>query len=775
MYQSGKRGYAARGGRDRSSVTKLIGRTVGVILALTAPAALANDKPSELREITVGVPSFFPPYYQLDASGNAAGFAIDVMEAVAARAGVTARYRIFQIDRERLAALRDGTIDVLPSIGVSEGRQTEFDFTNPVDTFKISLFIRKETIDVEGLEDLVGRSVGAVVPNLAHRMLRERKDIKLESFGDFPTALFALLSGRIDALAYPAPVAWKFARDAGIGDRIKVTRKPIAENQRAMAVRKGNTELLAILDSAVREFIASQEYRRIYATWFSAPAVFWTVAKIIWAVVALVLALLIALAWWRYYSSGGLNRGSLDSISEREETEGEKERQRLLLESIVENIPAHVTIRDKENRFVFVNQRNASFMGMSVEEFLSKTPMEVFGSRASTRNLIDDLIQKVRETGVPVFGFEHPDFVDGKILFSTDILPIRDLDGNVEEILSIRSDITERRETEEALRESEERYRLLFEHAPDAVMVHRNEIMFANTAAVQMYRAASADELMVVDRIELVHPDDRAIIRERREMLHDGVRLPPIRITGLRLDGSEFPCEFRGSVFSLDGEPAWLLVVRDLTERDQAEEEKERQRLLLKSVVDNIPAFVSIRDREGQFHFVNQAFADRAGLTVEEVVGKTTNDLFDFSSSISKSYQNQVHKVFETGEPVLGLEYPEQFEHTKQDDSRILLSTNISPIRGLDGKVDRILTLRFDITERKEAEVEKERQRLLLESIVENIPANVGIRDREDRFVFVNQRASDFAGRPVEEFIGKTWVELFGSAVMTSFACKLHE
>ena len=80
MYQSRMRGCAARGGRDRSSVTRLIGRTVGVILALTAPAALATDKPSDPREITVGVPSFSPPYYQLDANWNAAGFAIDVMD-----------------------------------------------------------------------------------------------------------------------------------------------------------------------------------------------------------------------------------------------------------------------------------------------------------------------------------------------------------------------------------------------------------------------------------------------------------------------------------------------------------------------------------------------------------------------------------------------------------------------------------------------------------------------------------------------------------------------
>ena len=303
-----------------------------------------------------------------------------------------------------------------------------------------------------------------------------------------------------------------------------------------------------------------------------------------------------------------------------------------------------MTIRDSENQYAFVNRKFSSFVGVPVEEIIGKTSIEIFGGISPGWELFEEQIQKVIENGVPILGFEHRDDIEDKAYFSTNIVPIKESDGNVELILIARSDITERREAEEALRESEERYRLLFEHAPDAVMVHRNEIMFANTAAVQMYRAASADELMGVDRIELVHPDDRAIIRERREMLHDGVRLPPIRITGLRLDGSEFPCEFRGSVFSLDGEPAWLLVVRDLTERDQAEEEKERQGLLLESLVENIPAIVGVRDRENRYVFLNRRAADFTGKTVEELIGKSAEETFDLSSPGRKVHEELVQR-----------------------------------------------------------------------------------------------------------------------------------
>ncbi|MCZ6849988.1 MAG: ATP-binding protein, partial [Alphaproteobacteria bacterium] len=135
------------------------------------------------------------------------------------------------------------------------------------------------------------------------------------------------------------------------------------------------------------------------------------------------------------------------------------------------------------------------------------------------------------------------------------------------------TDITERKRAKEALRESEERYRLLFENSPDAVIVHRDlKVMFANPAAVRMYRAASADDFMGVGRIELFHPDDRAILIGRRKQIEKGARLGPVQVRGLRLDGSDFPCELLGTQFSLNGEPATLLVVRDITERKRAEE-----------------------------------------------------------------------------------------------------------------------------------------------------------------------------------------------------------
>ncbi|MFB3112475.1 MAG: transporter substrate-binding domain-containing protein, partial [Gemmatimonadales bacterium] len=323
---------------------------------LVAPVAYAADETSRPREIVVGVPASFPPYFQVGTGGRPIGFGIDVTEAVAERAGVKVRYRVYKINRENQAALKNGTIDVIPSLGISKHRLQYFSFTAPIETFQISLFVRKDSSDIDGLENLGQRPVGAVVPNLAHRILSQRDSINLKTYNDAPAALFALLSAQIDALAYPAPVAWKFAREAGIGDHIKVVGEPIVEVKRAMAVRKDNTELLAILDPAVRDFVASEEYRKIYTTWFGVPVVYWTVSRILLAAAAVFVVLLIAMAWWRYRSTVKLNR-ALRSSEER-------------FRFAFENAPTGMALITPEGYRFKVNTALADFLGYTVEELI---------------------------------------------------------------------------------------------------------------------------------------------------------------------------------------------------------------------------------------------------------------------------------------------------------------------------------------------------------------------------------------------------------------------
>jgi two-component system cell cycle sensor histidine kinase/response regulator CckA len=127
---------------------------------------------------------------------------------------------------------------------------------------------------------------------------------------------------------------------------------------------------------------------------------------------------------------------------------------------------------------------------------------------------------------------------------------------------------------QQALRESEERYRRLVESSPEAILVHRHEEwLFANTAASQLVGIPSPEDLLGQPILKIVHPDCHETVRRRARDVMNGIQAPLLEVKLIRQDKSIVHAEIIGIPFNYGGGAAGLLVIRDITGRRQLEEQ----------------------------------------------------------------------------------------------------------------------------------------------------------------------------------------------------------
>jgi diguanylate cyclase (GGDEF)-like protein len=259
-----------------------------------------------VKHVTAGVVSNFPPQYSLDDDGNPQGFAIDSMNAIAEIAGVSVDYKVYDHWGDLNSALRTGEVDLIPNNGITNARREYSDFSQPIETFAISVFVRKDSTGVESLVDLKDTVIGVVERNAAVLYL-EDVNYQTQVYPDFSNLLIDLVSGRIDAAAYPEPVVWKVAQETGLDHRIRSINPPLIEIKRGLAFPKGHTNLISLFEPAISQFIVSEDYERIYNKWHAKPKPFWNTRKVITLLLTLSVIYLFVASLWRNYSLSKIN------------------------------------------------------------------------------------------------------------------------------------------------------------------------------------------------------------------------------------------------------------------------------------------------------------------------------------------------------------------------------------------------------------------------------------------------------------------------------------
>lgn len=307
-------------------------------------------------------------------------------------------------------------------------------------------------------------------------------------------------------------------------------------------------------------------------------------------------------------------------------------------------------------------------------------------------------------------------------------------------LISIIRDITERKNAQKALTESEARFRSLFEQSADANLLLENGIFSnCNRATVQMMRAGSKEEILSLHPSELspaYQPDGRLSTEKAEEMMRLALEKGSHRFEWIhrRMDGTDFPVEVLLTSISTGDRQVIHVVWRDITERKQIEqalqaahdelELKVQQRTaalseanaLLQALMDNMPDHIYFKDLQSRFIRTSRSQATLLGLNdPAEAIGKTD---FDFFPHAARSYGEE-QEVMRSGKPLIDLEEWVVWPGGRET----WVTTTKMPLRNARAETIGIFGISHDITQRKQSEEEIKQLNADLEKQAEKLQA----------------------------------------------------
>ncbi len=271
--------------------------------------------------------------------------------------------------------------------------------------------------------------------------------------------------------------------------------------------------------------------------------------------------------------------------------------------------------------------------------------------------------------------------------------------------LSIQSDITERKKVEEALHESEKKYRQLFESTPVGIGIAnlKGEILSANPAMMEIIGAENEDDLKTMNVGETYEdPEQRNILVEK---IKESGSVRDFEVKLKRKDNRVYQALLNVDLIKLDGEKVFLTTARDITEHKKAEEElkesEKKFRASVESLMDGFAIFSSVRDNKGKIMDFRYEYINKAGCKLnqriyEEQVGHTLLELLPAHKDTGLF--DKYVQVVETGKPFAeeSLSYEDEYGGSK----RLNRAFSFQAFKMGDG----FAANWRDVTERKQAE-----------------------------------------------------------------------
>ncbi len=449
---------------------------------------------------------------------------------------------------------------------------------------------------------------------------------------------------------------------------------------------------------------------------------------------------------FRHITNGGIVC-TIRDITERKV----QERQLRYDASIQASISDAVIATDMELRIQSWNHAAETIYGWSADEVIGKTTAEVlqtiYQSEAARQEHLHEFLIKGAWDGEVIQRRK-----DGSLLhIHASISLFKDKNDQSSGIVSVSRDVTERNRVETALRESEEKFRLLVEAAPMAIVIcdEAGQITLVNLQTEALFGYSQGE--LVGQLVEMLVPDEMRDLHTRHRAAYlDAPQIRPMQTEQefhlRRKDGTPFLADIELSYIHTEVGLQVISFIMDITERKQIEQAVREQRDFLQLVIDNVPDLILVKDRAGRFELANQVMCEIYGKPLEEMIGKTDADLNPDSEEVA-SFIQQDEKALTSGQPIF---IPEETVIKRS------YQTTKIPLLNPAGGYDRLLVVASDITDRKQAEAalreSEEHFRLIVNSVRDY---GIYMLDPDGVVASWNLGASQIKGYSTDEIIGQ--------------------
>jgi PAS domain S-box-containing protein len=445
-------------------------------------------------------------------------------------------------------------------------------------------------------------------------------------------------------------------------------------------------------------------------------------------------------------------------ITERKKAEEALRESEEKFSKIFRTIPDAVAIaRSSDGVYVDVNEGYSNVSGYSREELIGRSALPGDLDLWLCPEDREPFVTALRQTGQALgfeFRFRRKDGAIRNGLLSARVL---DIHGEMCHV-AIISDITARKQAEEALRSSEEKFSRIFKTIPDPVCIIRLADGIFLDVNESFVRVSGYPKEEILGRPYYSANPGLRIQRQDRARV-----LKALRQTG-EVHGIDALFRGRGGkeiyglisarTLEINGEACMVGIVNDITEQKRAEEAMLRTQKQLQLILNTVPALMWQKDREGRYVAVNKAVCRQLGLAEEDILGRTAHELFP--ADMADLYVCADRRIRESGRAELGRIEP----HQKTTGELGWSHVDRLVYHDHQGKVAGTLGYALDITERKGIEEKLSRSEEKFRTIFENNSSAMALIEPDSTFSMVNDAFCHITGFTKEEVIGMSWRQM---------------